>query len=78
MNNLFQVFWFIHEYIDELLIFKKIDWKNNVHKLELTLNKLNKNGLKFNIERYLFGQTKITYLGLWVARDDIKTSNKNI
>ena len=52
--------------------------ENNVHKLELTLNKLNKNGLKFNIERYLFGQTKITYLGLWVARDDIKTSNKNI
>ena len=64
MNNIFQVFLFIHAYADELLIFTKMDWKNNTHKLELTVNKLNENGLEFNIEYSFFGQTKITYLGL--------------
>ena len=49
-----------------------------MYKKELTLHKLNENGLKCNIEQSFFGQIKITYLGLWVACDEVKKSNKNI
>ena len=42
------------------------------------LNKLKRKGLKCNIEKYLFGQTKMEYLGFWVTRDDVKPINRNI
>ena len=64
MNNIFQVFLFIHAYIDELLIFTKMDWKNNTHKLELTVNKLKENGPEFNIEWSFFEKNKTNKLGL--------------
>ena len=41
MNNLFQGFEFICLYIYYHLILTKVDWTDHVHKLELTLNKLN-------------------------------------
>ena len=49
MNDLFHGFEFISAYIDELLILKKLNWKYHVHKLELTLNKMNEEVLKCNI-----------------------------
>ena len=58
MNDLFQLFEFIHAYRDKLLILIKWYWKDNVHKLELTLNKLKEIGLKYNIEKYFFGKPK--------------------
>ena len=48
-NNLFQVFEFIRAYIDDLLMITKGYWTDHVHKLEITLNKLNESGLRFNI-----------------------------
>ena len=42
MNDLFHGFEFIRTYTDDLLISTKGDRKDHVHKLELTLNKLNK------------------------------------
>ena len=41
MNNLLQGFWFIHAYIYGVLIWTKVDFTDNVHKLERTLNKIN-------------------------------------
>ena len=41
MNDLFCGFQFICAYIYEILVFKKVEWTYHVHKLELTLNKLN-------------------------------------
>ena len=35
-------------------------------------------GLKCKIENYLFGQTKMEYLGFWVINNDAKPMNKNI
>ena len=49
MNDLFHAFEFIREYIDGLLILTKGYWTYNVHKLELTLNKLKEKGFKCNI-----------------------------
>ena len=59
MNEMFRGFEFIQVYIDDLLIINKSDWSDNLEKLELTLKKLNNNRLKRNIEKSLFGQTKM-------------------
>ena len=67
MNDLFHGFEFICAYIDDLLILTKGYWKNHVQKLELTLNKLKEKGIKCNIEKYIFGITKMVYLGFWVT-----------
>ena len=51
---------------------------DHLHKLELTLNKLKESGIKCNIEKSFFGQTKMEYLGLWVTCDEIKPIDKVI
>ena len=47
-----------------------------MYKLELTLNKLKGEGFKCNIEKSLFGQTEMEYLGFWVTCDGVKPVNK--
>ena len=42
------------------------------------LNKLKGKGIKCNIEKYFFVQTKMEYLGFWVTRYGIKTINRKI
>ena len=62
MDNLFHGFEFIHAYIDELLILTKGYWTDHLQNLELTQNKLKGKGIKCNIEKLLFGQTKMECL----------------
>ena len=78
MNDLFHGFEFICSYIDDLLILTERDWTDHIHKLELTLNKLNEKGLKCNIEESFFRKTKLEYLGFWVTRNGIKPINRKI
>ena len=78
MNDLFHGFEFNCTYIDDLLVLTKGYCKYHVQKLELTLNKLKKKGLKCNIEKYFFGQTEMEYLCFWVTCDGVKTTNKKI
>ena len=47
-----------------------------MQKLELPLNKLKGKGLKCNIEKSFFEQTKMEYLGFWVTHDDVKPIDK--
>ena len=78
MKDLFHRFEIIHEYIDVIFIFKKVDWTDHVQKLKLTPNKLKEKGLKFNTEKLFFGQTEMEYLGFWVTRDGPKPINYKI
>ena len=55
---------------------KKVEWVDQVQKLELNLNTLKESGLKCNTGNYFFGQTKMEYLGFWVTRYGIKPINK--
>ena len=54
---IFHVFEFIPEYIYDIFVFTKGDWKDHVHTLELILGKLKVKGLQCNIEEYFFKQT---------------------
>ena len=76
MNDLFHGFEFICAHIYDLIILTTGDWKDHVHKLELSSNKMNQKGLKCNVEYYFFRQTEIEYLVFWVTRDSVKTADK--
>ena len=78
MEDLFHVFEFIREYIDDFLILIKRYWTYHVHKLELTLNKLKNYVIKCNIEKSFFGQIKMEYLGFCVACNCFKLIDKDI
>ena len=78
MNEMFRGLEFIQAYTDDLLIIMKGDWSDHLDKLELTLQKLKDNRLKFNIKKPSFGQTKMEYLGFWVTRTWIWPINKKV
>ena len=60
------------------MILTKGNWTDHVQKLELTLNKLEGKGLKYNTQSSFFRQTEMEYLGFWVTCDGVKPINKNI
>ena len=76
MNDLFHGFESMRAYIDGILILTKGDREYHVHKSELTINILNKKGLTYNIEKSLFDQTEMEFLGFWVTRDGVMTTYK--
>ena len=51
MNEMFLGFEFIQAYINDQLIITKGDWSDHLEKLELTLQKVRDNGLKWNTEK---------------------------
>ena len=75
MNDLFHGLEFIRAYIYEILILTNGYWKNHVHKLELTQNKLKEKVPKYNFDRSLFGHIEMEYLGLWFTHNGFKPIN---
>ena len=57
------------------MIITKGDWSDHLNTLELVLTKIRANGLKCNIERSCFVQTKIEYLGFWMKMTGIQPLN---
>ena len=67
----------IYAYINDLLVLKKGDLTDHVEKLDLTL-KIKIIRLKCNIEKYLFGQIKMEYLGFWVTCEGVRLIKNNL
>ena len=63
MNEMFRGFEFIRAYINNLLIITKDYLSHHLEKLDLTIQNLRDNGLKYNIKKSSFGQTNMGYLG---------------
>ena len=77
-NEMFRIIEFIRTYINDLLITTKGDCSDNLNKLEILLKNIRANGLKWNIEKLFFGQTKMEYLGFWVTQTGIWPVNKKV
>ena len=60
----------------EILILTKGIQKDHLYKLQPILNKLKESGLTCNVEKYLFGKTKIEYLSFGVTFDGVKPMDK--
>ena len=75
---MFRGFEFIQAYINDLLIIVKSDWSDHLEKLKKNPQKPKDNGLKCNIEKSLFGQTEMEYLGFWVTWTGIRSINEKL
>ena len=65
MNKMFQGFEFIRVYIYDLLLNMISDWYDCLEKLELTLNELKENGIKFNIKKLFLRPNQNGVFGFW-------------
>ena len=77
-NRMFHGFDFTQSYIDDLLLITKGDWSDHLENLELTLQKLQGNGIHCNIEKSFFGQTDNEYLDFWVTWPGIRLIDKKV
>ena len=59
INDVFHGFDFIRTHIYDLFMSTKVDWKDHVQNLELTVNKMMGKGLNCNIEELFFGKTEM-------------------
>ena len=73
---MFHGFEFIQAYIDNLFMISKGDWYDYMETLELPVQKIKDNGLKYNIKKSFFGQINMGYLVLWVTWNWIRTINR--
>ena len=58
MNDLFRVFKFIRAYIDKTFIFLKLYWTDNVHRLELNINKMKEKDLNVILKSHSLDRPK--------------------
>ena len=61
MNELFQDLDCVRLYIKDLIVLSNGTWEEHLANLINVLTKLINNGLKVNIDKYVFGQTKGNY-----------------
>ena len=66
-NKMFQGLEFICEFIYVPHIHIICHWMDLLEKLEITVNKLKKNKLKWNTKKSFFDQIEISYLIYWVT-----------
>ena len=78
MNKLFQELEYVHAYIENILVLSNGTWKEHLANSTNFLTKLINNGLKDNINKYFFGQTRLEYLGYWITREGIQPLPKKI
>ena len=68
---------FVRTYLDDVLVVSKNTFEDHLNKLEITLQRIQKVGLKVNADKSFFARTEIEYLGHWVTRHGIMPlSNK--
>ena len=78
MNEMFRGIELIRAYINDLLIIMRGDWSDQINQLKLVLKKLRANILKCNMEKSVFGQTKMEYMVFWVTYTGIQQINKKV
>ena len=71
INELFAGFEEVKAYIDNLLIITKGSWEDHLQKLDRVLNKLDKTGLKVNMNKSYFVQQELEHLGYWITQQRI-------
>eukprot|EP00957_Ditylum_brightwellii_P207038 15351189-Ditylum_brightwellii.AAC.1 len=68
MNELFVGFEEVMDYIDDLLLITKGTYEEHLEELDRVLKKLEKAGLKVNMNKSFFAQQELYYLGYWITQ----------
>ena len=78
MNQLFEGFDYVREYIDDLLVTTNGSLDDHLEKLGTVLDKLQKAGLKVNAKKSNFCRSEVEYLGYLITRNGIKPQPKKV
>ena len=62
ISKLFKVFYMVHEYIDDVLVITKTDFKDHLKSLDRVLQRLAEEGLKVNAENNYLDEQKLNIL----------------
>ena len=73
MSDLFRGFDYVREYIDDLLITSSGFLQDHLSKVEQVLQRLQKAGLRVNVNKLKFSRTEVEYLGYLITRNGIKS-----
>ena len=65
-------------YIDDLLIISKGDFKDHMANVQKVFTRLRTAGLKVNIKKSFFTKGKLEYLGYWITRQGVQPITKKI
>ncbi|XP_043270945.1 uncharacterized protein [Venturia canescens] len=68
---------FAVNYIDDILVYSK-DYRDHMKHIELTLKALQEQGIKLNLAKCVFTQSKITYLGHEIGNNCVRPLNDNV
>ena len=78
MNELFPGLETFLAYIDDLLIITNESFENHLLEVDTVLTRLQKVGLKVNINKSFFARHELEYLGYWITREGIKPLTKKV
>ena len=78
MTNLMRALEYVRTYIDDLLIITKDTYDDHLNKVEEVLRRLQKAGLRINVNKSSFALHEIEYLGYILTRDGIKPQPEKV
>ena len=62
----------VKAYMDDLLVVTRGTYEEHLEELEIVMKRLAKAGLKCKIDKCLFGQPEIDYLGYVITKEGVK------
>jgi Reverse transcriptase (RNA-dependent DNA polymerase) len=69
---------YVRAYIDDLLILRQGSLLDHLQNLHIVLPCLEQAGLNINAKIQFFVQDQLEYLGYWITRQDIQSSQKKL
>ena len=68
----------VKAYMDDLLVVTRGTYEEHLGELEIVMKRLAKTGLKCKIDKCLFGQPEIDYLGYVITKEGVKPQPKKV
>jgi len=72
MNELLDDLEHVSAYLDDCLIYSKADFEDHLARIGQVLERLQKAGLRVNLNKSAFAKTEFKYLGYWVTQEGMR------
>ena len=78
MTELFSNLNYVRVYLDNILIVDNGSLEDHMHKVSISLERLEKAGFKANVRKSLFAVKELKYLGFWLTQTGIQPQPKKV